>query len=192
MQPIGILALQGDYHKHAQKLEGIGASVLFVREPKDLNGISGILLPGGESTTMGKLLVNYNLLDPLKKRIEEGLPVFATCAGTILLAKDIVNSDQPRLGVLDISIKRNAYGRQIESFEAYIPVTIPQTHEVECIFIRAPQIKRIGGSIEVLAEYENLPILIKSGNIIAATFHPELSEDTSIQRYFMDICKNNQ
>lgn len=184
MTTVGILGLQGDYAKHHQVVQRVGATPRIVVSPSDVEQIDSLIIPGGESTTMGKLMVDYKLLEPLRERIRTGLPVFGTCAGLILLATGIVDSEQPRLGLLDIDVNRNAYGRQVKSFEADVPVTfIPEP--VRGVFIRAPIITRLGPGVETLGVFEDSPVLVRQENILACSFHPELTEETRIHEYFL-------
>lgn len=187
MPTIGILALQGDYEKHAVMLKALGAKTLYIREATELDRVDGFVIPGGESTTIGKLLNAYSLLDPLRERILCGAPVFGTCAGLILLAMQTAEKHQHRLSVLDILVERNAYGRQVDSFEA--DITIPMLGEppVPGVFIRAPVVQSIGEGVEVLARFEDKPVLLKQGNILAGSFHPELTNDTRIHNYFLEL-----
>lgn len=188
---IGILGMQGDIEEHTASLDRIGIESIRVKSLKTLGAVDGMIMPGGESTTMIKLLRISGLLEPLKKKILDGFPVYGTCAGMILLSKEIVSHpDQESLGVLDISVNRNGYGRQIESFEK--PIAIPEIGDrpFEAIFIRAPMITRIGDGVEILASYNGNPVFVRSGNVIATSFHPELSEDTRIHEFFLEMVKN--
>lgn len=184
MTPVGVLALQGDVAEHIAMLEASGCRPLQVKTAIDLEGVSALLIPGGESTTMLKLIDRTDLRDPLRKRIAGGMPVFGTCAGAILLASR-VSDGEPPLGLLDVDIERNALGRQAESFEA--DVAIPAlSSTLRVAFIRAPLIKRVGPDVEVLASFEGMPVLVQSDNILAATFHPETHGDDSLHRYFVE------
>ncbi|GHV89275.1 pyridoxal 5'-phosphate synthase subunit PdxT [Spirochaetia bacterium] len=186
MKTIGILALQGDFAKHAEAIRAAGASALEVREAAGLANIDGLILPGGESTTIGKLLARYGMVEPIKQFAAAGKPVFGTCAGAILLAKHIEKYDQLCLGLLDIDVARNAYGRQTESFEADIPA--PSLGDpLRGVFIRAPVITRTGTGVEVLAEYNGRAVFVRQGSIIAATFHPELTDDPRVHRFFLSL-----
>jgi pyridoxal 5'-phosphate synthase pdxT subunit len=192
MTIIGILALQGDFDKHKKHLSGLGVKVKFVRLPEDLSSIDGFIIPGGESTTIGKLLDRSNMLEPLKDLISKGLPVYGTCAGTILLAKSIEEYDQVKLGVMNITVARNAYGRQVDSFETDINLKICK-EPFRCVFIRAPVITKTGKNVKVLGVYNNYPVLIQEGNILASTFHPELTDNTAVHKYFLEhFIKNKQ
>ncbi|MER3501959.1 MAG: hypothetical protein IMHGJWDQ_000650 [Candidatus Fervidibacter sp.] len=186
---IGVVAIQGDFAEHMAMLQRLNVEPVKVRLPQDLEGLDGVIIPGGESTTIGIVGTRYGLLDALRERVEEGLPVFGTCAGAILLAKTILESDQPRIGVLDIVINRNAYGRQKDSFEANI--LVPRLGEVPVrgVFIRAPVIEAVGPEVEALAELDEKPVLVQQGHIVAATFHPELTDDTRLHRYFLRLCE---
>jgi pyridoxal 5'-phosphate synthase pdxT subunit len=186
VKTVGICSLQGDFVKHAEVLAALDTNFIYVRSKSELHGIDGIILPGGESTTIGKLLDRFSLLDPLKKLIQEGLPVMATCAGAILLAQEIEGSDQLRLGTLDITVKRNAYGPQGESFETDIDVPSLGSFPVRGIFIRAPLITRLGKHVKVLARFEENPVLVQERRILAATFHPELAGELRIHKYFIE------
>ena len=181
---IGVLALQGDVEKHLAIIKKSGARAIPVRTAEEIKSIKGLIIPGGESTTIGMLLKRFKLFDILKQRIIHGLPVFGTCAGLILLAKKLINNTQTHLGCLDITVLRNAYGPQIESFE--VDLNIPSLGEkpFQGVFIRAPIIKKNEKTVEILAEYETNPVLIRQKNILASTFHPELTKDIRIHEYF--------
>ncbi len=185
---VGVLSLQGSFIEHINILNKIpGVNGVQVKKKDDLKKIDGLIIPGGESTTIGKLLERYDLLNPLKNMISEGFPVFGTCAGFILLSKRIFQeNNQPLLGIFDITIKRNAFGTQINSMEIDLKI---KNFEIpyKAIFIRAPVVKEIGDSVEVLAEVEEGPVFIKQGNILGASFHPELTDDIRIHQMFIDI-----
>lgn len=182
---IGVLALQGDFREHRQVLEEIGASTCPVRRPDDLNEVEGLIIPGGESTTISKLLRKWDLFELIQSEVRGGLPVFGTCAGLILLANELQDGP-PTLELLDITVERNSYGRQIESFESRLEVTEDLTDEVfHGVFIRAPRVKRVGPGVKVLARYEEDPVLLREENVLAATFHPELTEEKGIHEYFL-------
>ncbi|MEM5948488.1 pyridoxal 5'-phosphate synthase glutaminase subunit PdxT [Spirochaetia bacterium 38H-sp] len=188
MAATGILGLQGDYALHLAMLEKLGAEGKIVRTLEEINSCSALIIPGGESTTMLRLLKRFNMLDGLKKLIKEGMPVFGTCAGAILLASKISNyPGQTHLDALDITVERNAYGRQVESFEADIEADLGNMgrHTIRAVFIRAPKITETQEGVESLAFFENTPVLVKKGPVLAATFHPELTDDTSIHKYFL-------
>ena len=190
MPEIGVLSYQGGFQKHLERLAAIGVKGCPVRDLQSLRRVDALILPGGESTTIGMLMERFGLLDELRERIARGFPVFGTCAGAILLAKEIEASDQPRIGAMDIAVRRNAYGRQIESFEADVAVadgvTMLAQQPVHGVFIRAPQIVRTGVDVETILEFEGKPIMVRSGRLLAATFHPELTGDDRIHRYFVE------
>jgi len=187
MTTAGILALQGDFKKHASSLRRIDVASVEIREPGDLRGIDIIILPGGESTTMKKLMERFGLTAPLRSLIEEGMPVLGTCAGMIPLAREIECRDQPGLKTMDIRVRRNAYGPQIESFETDIQTTIADFPVVRGVFIRAPMATRIGRNVEVLAYHQGRPVIFREKNMLAMSFHPELTDDTRIHRYFLKM-----
>jgi pyridoxal 5'-phosphate synthase pdxT subunit len=181
---IGIVAIQGDYEAHGRMLERLGVEHVFVRTPADLAGVDGVILPGGESTTHLKVMKEEGLFDALKKFAADGGTFFGTCAGAILLAKDVHGPKQASLGLLDVSILRNGYGRQLES-TVHIGYTKLAAEPIEMVFIRAPIIESTGKGVEVLAEDEGHPVLVREGPILAATFHPELTNDTAVHEYFL-------
>jgi len=183
-KPIGVLAIQGDFALHAKMLERIGAPYMLVKHASDLAEVGGLIMPGGESTTMLKFLSGEGMGKAIKQFAAAGQPVFGTCAGAILLAKEVLNPAQERLGLLDISIERNAYGRQVDSSvrQGECPELSPRP--VEMVFIRAPIIRRVGEGVRVLGRCDGLPVLVEQRNILAATFHPELTEDETVHRYF--------
>jgi 5'-phosphate synthase pdxT subunit len=182
---VGILALQGDFAMHAKMLDRLAAPWKLVKHAQDLGTIDGLILPGGESTTMLKLFELEGAGGAIKNFAAQGKPVFGTCAGAILLAKEVLNPPQEKLGLIDISIERNAYGRQIDS--SIQPGDCPEIsdHPVEMVFIRAPIIRRIGDGVRVLGRCNHLPVLVEQGNILAGTFHPELTSDETVHRYFL-------
>lgn len=181
---VGILAIQGDFAAHAEAAREAGAEVRLVRQPNDLVDLDGLILPGGESTTFLKFLEGAGLWKALEEFVRDS-PVFGTCAGCILLAKEISHPSQKSLGVLDIGIERNAYGRQIDSSIVTAETKLPGG-PLEMVYIRAPRITRIGAGIEVLAERDGFPVLVRQGGILASTFHPELSADRRVHRLFVD------
>lgn len=187
---IGVLALQGDFDAHRQALERLGVRTMLVRKPEELDGIDGLVIPGGESSTFLKFLEREGFLEKLRDFVSTK-PAFGTCAGAILLAKEVLNPSQPSLGALDIAIRRNAYGRQIDSSIMMSPTTLG-SEPLEMVFIRAPRIERTGKSVEVLAEREDHPVLVRDGKILAATFHPELSSDLRVHQLFLDMVKQAQ
>jgi 5'-phosphate synthase pdxT subunit len=197
---IGILALQGDYEAHARAFRNSGARTVLVRKPEELAGLDGLVLPGGESTTMLKFLEqkplnkngfeNDDFFSALEK-FAESKPVFGTCAGSILLANEVLQPKQRSLGALDATVERNAYGRQIDSTILTLPTELPGG-PLEMVFIRSPRITRVGDGVEVLAERDGHPTLVRQGHLLACTFHPEMSADTRVQQLFLDIVRANK
>jgi 5'-phosphate synthase pdxT subunit len=181
---IAILAIQGDYAAHAAMLDRLGAEHVYVRRPGDLDGADAIILPGGESTTHLKVMTEEGLFSALKQFASNGGAFFGTCAGAILLAKDVKGPSQESLGLLDISILRNGYGRQLSS-EIHTGPTKLRKEPLEMVFIRAPVIQSTGAGVEVLAEDAGHPVLVRQGRILASTFHPELTSDTTVHEYFL-------
>jgi pyridoxal 5'-phosphate synthase pdxT subunit len=185
---IGILAIQGDYAAHAEALAELGATPVEVRKREELTGLDGLILPGGESTTILKFLERGHLFDDLKHFCSTR-PVFGTCAGAILLAREVRNPAQRSLGVLDIVVERNAYGRQIDSSILFSDSKLPG-EKLEMVFIRAPRIVETGPEVEVLARREGLATLVRQGRLMAATFHPELTTDRRVHRTFVDLVRS--
>ena len=183
---IGIVAIQGDYEAHAKSLKRLGEHPVFVRTPEDLEGLKGVILPGGESTTHLKVMKEEGLFDALRNFASDGGALFGTCAGAIMLAREVHGPKQDSLGLLDISVLRNGYGRQIAS-DVHSGRTMLGDAPIEMVFIRAPIIESVGAGVEVLGEYEGHPVFVKQGKILASTFHPELTDDSSIHKYFVDI-----
>ncbi|MBA3797416.1 MAG: pyridoxal 5'-phosphate synthase glutaminase subunit PdxT [Chloroflexi bacterium] len=180
---IGVLALQGNFREHLDVLRGIGVEAFAVRLPVDLQGLSGLILPGGESTTMRKLIERWGLRDPILDLARQGAPLFGTCAGMILLARDIVDGDEPVLPLLDVSVKRNAFGRQLDSFEGQVEVPVLGDTPVHGVFIRAPVIERVGVDVEVMATLDDGRVVaVRERNIVATAFHPELAGETRFHR----------
>jgi len=188
---VGVLALQGAFAAHSDCLTSIGVQSIEVRNPEQLNSVDALLMPGGESSTMSQLLESSGLFDPIASRIADGMPVFGTCAGMILLASEILDgrSDQRSFSAIDISVRRNAFGRQVDSFESTINSPVGEFHGV---FIRAPRIERVGEEVEVLGSINNEPVLVRQGNVLAASFHPELSNDARLHEYFVSITANRK
>jgi 5'-phosphate synthase pdxT subunit len=184
-KPIGVLAIQGDFAMHVKALERIGAPSKLVKHASEIAEVSGLIMPGGESTTMLKLFANDGMGDAIKEFVRAGNPVFGTCAGAILLAREVLNPPQERLGLLDITIERNAYGRQIDSSIRQGECPELADRPVEMVFIRAPIIRRVGEGVRVLGRCNGLPVLVEQGSVLAATFHPELTEDGTIHQYFV-------
>jgi 5'-phosphate synthase pdxT subunit len=181
---VGVLAVQGDFAAHIKMLARIGVESLEVRREGDLETINGLIIPGGESTTMLKFIFEGGLADPIKRFAERGNPVIGTCAGAILLARKATNPDQRSLGLIDIDVVRNAYGRQVDSFIGSAELTSGEG-EIEAVFIRAPVIERTGPGVHVIARTAGAPVLVREANIFAATFHPELTCDERVHRLFL-------
>ncbi len=199
MSLAGVLSYQGGYARHLECLKKVGVRAIPVRSVDALERIDALIIPGGESTTIGMLMERFGVMRALVSRIADGFPVFGTCAGAILLASDIEDSDQPRIGALDMTVRRNAYGRQIESFEADVRAELPGVRRADDpsgpewtgeafhgVFIRAPQIVRVGHGVQTVLAFEGQPVLVRERNLLAATFHPELADDHRIHRYFLD------
>jgi 5'-phosphate synthase pdxT subunit len=183
-----VLALQGAFREHGSVLRTLGTEVVEVRQPRHLESIGAIILPGGESTTMGKLLVDWGMLDTLRQRILDGMPAYGSCAGLILLCREIEDSSQPRIGVLDARVRRNAYGRQVDSFETDVPMPELGAEPFPAVFIRAPVLTAVGEGVTVLARIGDQPIAVRQGNVLATSFHPELTADARFHRYFLSLC----
>ncbi|MGH3025784.1 MAG: pyridoxal 5'-phosphate synthase glutaminase subunit PdxT [Gaiellaceae bacterium] len=190
---IGVLALQGDVREHLRALEASGARAVPVRRADELDSVDGLVLPGGESTTMWKLSEAFDLLEPLRKRIGAGLPAFGSCAGMILLADRISDGAQGQqtLGGIDMDVRRNAFGRQVDSFEADLDVA-GEAGPMRAVFIRAPWIEEVGPQVEVLAEVEGRPVLAREGRFLVAAFHPELTDDTRLHERFLETAREEQ
>jgi pyridoxal 5'-phosphate synthase pdxT subunit len=186
---IGVLAIQGDYEAHGRMLERLGVEPVYVRTPADLAGLRGLIIPGGESTTHMKILSEEGLLEALRKYSADGGAFFGTCAGAILLAREVHNPDQASLGFLDISVLRNGYGRQLSS-DVHLGSSKLNDAPLEMVFIRAPIIASVGPGVKVLAEDAGHPVLVEQGRILAATFHPELTDDPTIHEYFIKMARN--
>jgi pyridoxal 5'-phosphate synthase pdxT subunit len=186
---IGIVAIQGDYEAHAKVLGRMGVEHRFVRKPADLEGLDGVILPGGESTTHLKVMTEEGLFSALKQFAVNGGAFFGTCAGTILLARAVHRPPQDSLGLLDISVLRNGYGRQLAS-DVHMGPTKLRTEPLEMVFIRAPIIESTGEGVSILAEDAGHPVLVRQGRILAATFHPELTNDNAVHEYFAQIARN--
>lgn len=189
---IGVLALQGAFIEHEKILEKIGVETFEIRKKSDLNNaisdnrINGLIIPGGESTTIGKLLHDLDLFDGIKKLISDGLPTFGTCAGLILLAKEIENDDRVHLGLMDIKVKRNAYGRQLGSF--FTENEFKHVGKVPMTFIRAPYITEVGKNVEILSEVDGNIVAAKENNILVTSYHPELNDDLQVHKFFISMC----
>lgn len=180
---IGVLALQGAFREHLQTLDAIGVEGVRVREPADLEGVSGLILPGGESTTMRQLIERWGLREPILRLAESGAPLFGTCAGMIVLSRTITGGELPILPLLDVTVERNAFGRQLDSFEVELPVPILGDRPVHAVFIRAPIIETTGPGVDVLARLDDGRVVaVRQRNVIATSFHPELAGETRFHR----------
>lgn len=194
---VGVLAVQGDFEAHARTLRNTGAVPVLVKHPHEVPEVDALVLPGGESTTALKFLTEEGLLEAIREAAGRGQPLFGTCAGAILLARELTNTvtpgvvtherTQPCLALMDIAVRRNAYGRQVSSFIARQEAAGWEGGPLEMVFIRAPIIERVGPEVRVLVEHKGWPVLVRQGNLLAATFHPELTADTRIHRYFLQM-----
>ena len=187
---VGVLGLQGDFAEHAASLQAAGAEAREVRLPRDLEGLDGLIIPGGESTSIGKLAGQYGFIDKLKDRVAAGMPVWGTCAGAIFIAKDVPGHPHPLASLMDMTVERNAFGRQIDSFEADLSVKPLGPEPFHAVFIRAPKISRVGPNVEVLAKLEDGTVVAaRQGRLLATSFHPELTHDERFHRYFLSLGK---
>ena len=197
---IGVLALQGDVREHLRALAACGVRTTTVRRAGELSAVDGLVLPGGESTTISRLLDVFELLDPLRKRLADGMPTFGSCAGMILLATDVLDGrpDQHQLDAVDMTVRRNAFGRQVDSFEADLDMADVDGHAVHAVFIRAPWVERVGSGVEVLARVPDAPgagaaagriVAVRQGPVLATAFHPELTGDGRVHRLFCDMVR---
>ena len=192
MNSVGVLALQGSVAEHIRSLSRIGGvEACEVKSISDLEKVSGLILPGGESTTIGKLLKDFGLLEPIVKRINEGMPVWGTCAGMILMAKKIVNENYIHLGVMDIAVKRNAYGAQLDSFSIKTDIPKISSKDFPVVFIRAPWVESVENGVEVLVSIHDKIVAVQQGHMLATSFHPELTEDLSFHKYFVGMIKQS-
>ncbi len=183
---VGVLGLQGDFREHAKMFAACGATPVLVRTPEELAAVDCLAIPGGESTAIGKLARSHDLVDPIRRRAEEGMPIFGTCAGMIVMAKR-VGGGEPLLSLMDVSVQRNAYGRQVESFEADIDVA--GVGSVRGVFIRAPQVEELGKGVEVLARHADTPVVVRQGALLAASFHPEMAEDPRLHELVLSTVR---
>ena len=190
---VGVLALQGDFQEHARVLHQLGAEVIEVRLPKHVDQVDALVIPGGESTTITRLLALFGLLEPIQRRIDEGMPVLGTCAGAIVLAEHATDLDRPGLGRMHVNVRRNAFGRQVDSFEADVPFPVLGDPPVHAIFIRAPVIEAVLPPARVLATLPDGTIVAaQEENMLALAFHPELTGDTRVHRYFLSLIPERQ
>jgi len=189
MVKIGVLALQGAVREHIKSIEASGAVAVVVKRAEDLAGIDGLILPGGESTTMRRLLDLYGMMDPLREFAKAGHPMFGTCAGLILLANSLVGHDQPHLGVMDVQVERNSFGRQVDSFEAKLSIE-NVADDYPAVFIRAPHITDVGPSTFILSEHEGRIVMAQEGQFLGCSFHPELTDDHRVTAYFVNMVED--
>lgn len=190
MTKIGVLALQGAVREHVNAIEAVGAQAIIVKHVEDLAEIDGLILPGGESTTMRKLIDQYGFLAPLRDFGQSGKPIFGTCAGLILLAAEVVGYEAPHLGLMNCTVARNSFGRQKDSFEVQLPA-IGIGEDVAAVFIRAPHIVSVGENVEVLAQYDGRIVLARDGQYLGCSFHPELTEDVRVMQYFLTMVEQS-
>jgi 5'-phosphate synthase pdxT subunit len=183
-----VLALQGDVREHARSLENCGAAVVNVRSPEDLAAVDALVLPGGESTTMARLLRVFHLEQPLRERVAAGMPTLSTCAGLILLAREIRDgrADQQPLGILDVAVRRNGYGRQLESFEADVALEPLGVAPLRAVFIRAPRIEEVGANADIIARLDGEPVAVSQGPHLGLAFHPEMTDDLRVHQLFLE------
>ena len=187
---VGVLGLQGDVREHLRALTNVGTAASVVKKADQLDAVDALVIPGGESTTIGKLLDLYGLIEPLQERARAGMPLYGTCAGAILMADQIVGPQGAphRLGLMDISVRRNAYGRQVDSFEADLEVSGIEG-SFRAVFIRAPAIEEVGDGVEVLAVVDEQPVLVRQGSLLASTFHPEMTPDARVHELFVKLAE---
>ena len=185
---LGVLALQGAVREHLWSLERCGVRARTVKTLIDLDGLDGLIVPGGESTTVGKLLTRYDLLAPIRERALAGMAVFGTCTGLILMARRIEGSDQPRLGLIDMTVRRNTFGRQVDSFETDLEIPALGPEPMRAVFIRAPEVLETGDGVSIMARHEGHIVLVRQGRFLAGAFHPELTPDTRLHEYFLQEC----
>ena len=189
---IGVLAIQGDVIEHRAVLRRLGVDEVEVRVPGDLAGVDGLIIPGGESTTIGKLMVEYGLDRAVPDAVQRGMAVYGTCAGMILLAKRAFGGEPPLLRLMDIEVARNAYGRQVDSFETDLEIPALGPPPLHAVFIRAPVIEEVGRRVEVLARLDGRPVLAREGRLLVSSFHPELAPDDRVHQYFLEVIRATQ
>lgn len=182
---IGILALQGAFIEHQDSLKKCGAEGIQIRKKEEMDIVDGLIIPGGESTTIGRLMKKYGIDNKIIEKVREGMPVWGTCAGMILLAKEL-DKDEPWLRLMDIKVKRNAYGRQVDSFET--DLEIKGVGKSRGVFIRAPYVEKVWGEAEILCMHDDKIVMVKQGNLLATSFHPELTDDLKVHKYFVELC----
>ncbi|MFJ8264303.1 pyridoxal 5'-phosphate synthase glutaminase subunit PdxT [Rummeliibacillus sp. NPDC094406] len=191
MTTIGVLALQGAVREHIRAIESVGAKAVAIKHKEELEDLDGLVLPGGESTTMRKLIDRYNMMPTLRLFATSGKPMFGTCAGLILLANNLVDNKEPHIGVMDVEVERNSFGRQVDSFEVLLNLKGIGA-EFPAVFIRAPHIVNVGEGVDVLGKYEGRIVLARDGQFLGCSFHPELTEDTRIMEYFVNMVKESK
>ena len=192
MPKIGILAIQGDVQEHTLVLNQIGVEVAEIRLPDELDGLDGLIIPGGESTTIIQLIDLYGLRNPLISKIQSGMPTWGTCAGMIVLAGSLIDERPDPLHLMDIEVSRNAFGAQVDSFESFISVKHIGDSKIRAVFIRAPVVTKVGKNVEIMAKLDNgIPVCVRDQNMLATAFHPELTEDNRIHQYFVDLVNQN-
>jgi 5'-phosphate synthase pdxT subunit len=187
---IGILAVQGDFDRHREAIEACGHEAMLVRRPDEVPDLEGLIIPGGESTTIGKLIDRAELAGPIRALAARGAPVLGTCAGMILLATEIEGCDQATLGLMDATVRRNAFGRQVDSFETDLDIAGIAGEPIRAVFIRAPLITSVGPGVEVLAEFEGKIVLARQGNVMGCAFHPELTDDLRLHKLFLSAARS--
>lgn len=193
---VGVLALQGDFREHLGMVDSLGVEGIEVRTPDELASVDALIIPGGESTTIGRLATMFGLIEPIRQRGHDGMPILGTCAGMIFLASHTVGHDQPQLGLLDATVERNAFGRQVDSFEALLTI-VGLDAPMHAVFIRAPWIEKIGEDVDVLAtvtgsDGREHPVLVRQGRILASSFHPELTDDDRLHAMLIELVEENR
>lgn len=186
MSRVGVLALQGDFREHLTLLNHLGSDAALVKTPEDLVDVDALIIPGGESTTIGKMATRFGLIQPMSDAIKKGLPTYGTCAGMILLAGSLTDGDQPLIGGLDVVVQRNAFGRQNESFEAKLDIAGLE-EPFDAVFIRAPWVEKVGSQVDILASVDDHPVMVRQENILASSFHPELTGDGRIHQMLLEL-----
>jgi pyridoxal 5'-phosphate synthase pdxT subunit len=186
---IGVLAVQGAFREHELILKDLGCETVLVKLPEHLEGLDGLVFPGGESTSMGKLMREYDLISPIRDMAAHDVPMFGTCAGMIIMANRITGGEEPHLGIMDVEVNRNSFGRQVDSFETDLDMPAVGVHPFPAVFIRAPHIQEVGKDTEALAKYKDRVVAVQHGNLLATSFHPELTSDNRIHAYFLDLIR---
>lgn len=188
---IGVLALQGAFREHHRMFSELGAETVLVKLQSHLEGLDGLVIPGGESTSIGKLLREYKLIDPIRTLVAQGLPVFGTCAGMIVMAKTIAGGEEPHLGIMDVEVSRNSFGRQKDSFETQLDIPVLGEESFPAVFIRAPHIAGVGDNVTVLSRYQDRVVAVQQDNLLALSFHPELTNDNRLHAYFVSVIEQS-